>query len=163
MQGTLWSGGSKDLIVEREDAKSHLFITINSDLDLSDSAVSVSLLGLPEIKIPPASPKPKEEWVLETSQHQWTFYTPDYDYPGGWPENTHETEPLDENHQLRNPHYTFDDIGGAAWSNFSDHRPPVFSPNLEITQGGRSLKITYKSWSHPFPVHLWADVWRRNQ
>ena len=52
LQGTLWSGGSKDLIVEREGAKSHLFITINSDLDLSDSAVSVSLLGLPDLPVP---------------------------------------------------------------------------------------------------------------
>jgi hypothetical protein len=121
-------------------------------------------LTIPPVPTPTPRPTetPKSEWVLETSQREWTFWTPDLNYPGGWPEHTYNMPPMDENHQLRNPSYTYDNIGGAAFSNLSDHRPPVFYPKLEITPDGRSLTFTYKSWSHPFPVHLTADVYRRN-
>jgi hypothetical protein len=65
----------------------------------------------------------------------------------------------DENLQLRNPQYRFDKNGGWAFSNFDDHR--VGYPEIKITPDGRSVTITYKSWGDSFPVHFYADVYRR--
>jgi hypothetical protein len=106
------------------------------------------------------------EWVLETSRHQWTFPTPPYNYPGKsgnpFPVNTWTSPPVDENHQLRSPSYTFDKLGGWPFSNFDDHRGDLRSPIIEITPDGRSVQITYKSWGDSFPVNIYADVYRRD-
>jgi hypothetical protein len=107
---------------------------------------------------------PPAEWMLETSQHQWSFWTPDYKDPGpgGTPEFPYTSPPLDDNHQLRNPRVTFENPNGyATFSNLVDHRGNLGNPTPYITPDGRSVGIKVKSWGHTFPIYLWADVYRR--
>lgn len=112
---------------------------------------------------PAATPTPVatarlEQWVFESTR-RWSFVTPEYHYPGGWPENTYRTPPVEGNRQLRNPRVV-GNHARYAFSDLSDHRVSI--PFAVITGDQRSIEIRVKSWGPAFTFDIEADVyiWR---
>jgi len=117
-------------------------------------------LTIPAV-VPTPSP-PKWVWVLEEKQRPWRFDTFNFTDGGpvGWPEFTYTSSPpMDDDHELRNPQFTFDNPGGHAdFSNLRDHSVNLGNPAPYITPGGKTVEMKVKSWGGTFPIYLRADV-----